>query len=276
AAFEQVSPEVGVLDEAALDAAMADDADQTLSLIADLTAATDPALRRLARELARRIFLDVARTGRATRRAVGTIRRQRYRPDGGDLDIDASIDALVVAQHGADVDELRISGWQRPDLGVCLVVDRSGSMGGQPLATAAIAAAAIVQRARGDYSVAAFSNDVLLVATQHGGRSADQVVDDLLSLRGYGSTDLAAALNAASEQLATSRAARRVAVLLSDCRANVDGDHVAAAECLEELVIIAPASDADEAASYARTVGARLATISGPAELPGVLEELLA
>lgn len=265
-----------MLNEAALDAAMADDADQALALIADLTGATDAALRRQARELARRIFLDVARRGPATRRAVGTIRRQRYRPDGGDMDIDASLDALVLADHGADVDELRIRGWQRPDLGVCLVVDRSGSMGGQPLATAAIAAAAIVERARRDYSVAAFSNEVLLVATQHGERSAAQVVDDLLSLRGFGSTDLAAALRAAGEQLATSRAGRRVVVLLSDCRANVDGDHVAAAQGIDELVIIAPASDADEADAFARTVGARLATISGPSELPGVLDELLA
>ncbi|MGE0000141.1 MAG: hypothetical protein AB7U39_24745, partial [Ilumatobacteraceae bacterium] len=46
--FEQVSPEVGELDEAALDQAMQDDPDQAMALLADLTSATDPKLRELA------------------------------------------------------------------------------------------------------------------------------------------------------------------------------------------------------------------------------------
>ena len=43
--FEQVSPEVGELDEAAMDESMRDDPDETMAMLADLTAATDPKLR---------------------------------------------------------------------------------------------------------------------------------------------------------------------------------------------------------------------------------------
>ncbi len=50
--FEQMSPEVGELDESAVEEGLSDDPDDTLALLADLTGATDPKLRELARRLA--------------------------------------------------------------------------------------------------------------------------------------------------------------------------------------------------------------------------------
>src|SRR6266508_3798029 len=161
--FEQVSPEVGALDEVALRRAMGDDPDETLGLLADLTGATDAALRELARRLAGKLVLDLGRLpGVIKPRGTGRMREQPYRPDGGDLDIDASVDALTPARHGpaVDPDRLRVRGWTRPGTAWCLLVDRSGSMGGKPLATAAVAAAAVAHRGHDDYSVLAFGKDV--------------------------------------------------------------------------------------------------------------------
>ena len=97
----------------------------------------------------------------------------------------------------------------------------------------------------------------------------------MLALRGFGTTDLAGALRVAGAQLQRSRAGRRIAVLLSDCRATVPGDVVAAARALDELCIVAPASDADEARVLAASVGARLATVEGPSEIPDALAMVL-
>ena len=66
-----------------------------------------------------------------------------------------------------------------------------------------------------------------------------------------------------------------MAVLLSDCRATVEGDVEAAARCLEELVIIAPEEDADEARLLSSSVGARLTLISGPSQIPEALARVL-
>jgi hypothetical protein len=93
--FEQISPEVGRLDEAALDEALSEAPDDTLALLADLTSATDPALRELARRLAGQLFLDMARRGPARPRGVGRLDVQPYRPHRGDLDLDASLDGIV-------------------------------------------------------------------------------------------------------------------------------------------------------------------------------------
>lgn len=276
--FDEISPEVGELDEDALSKALDDDPDATLALLADLTGATDPKLRELARRLAGRLFLDVAKRGPATPRGVGRLRTQRYRPDGGDLDVDASLDALVASRAegvAVDPDDLRVRSWSTPGTAICLLVDRSGSMTGRPLATAAVAASAVAWRSPDDYSVLSFGKDVVAAKSQDAVRSNEQVIDSVLALRGFGTTDVAAALTAAADQLSRSKAGRKIAVLLSDCRATAPGDVPAAARRLDELVIVAPESDDAEARQLAEQVGARFATVAGPSDAVAALARVL-
>jgi Mg-chelatase subunit ChlD len=224
------------------------------------------------------LFLDVSRRGPTRPRGIGKMIEQPYRPDAGDLDLDASLDAIVEAGGGrslVDPERLRVRGWARPGTALCLMVDRSGSMGGKPLATSAVAAAAVALRSPRDYSVIAFGKDVIVAKSQDAEKAGERVVNDVLALRGFGTTDLTAALFGAAEQLSRSRAGRKVGILLSDCRSTVDGDPVAAAAMLDELVIIAPQSDSDEATAFARQVGARIATAAGPSSVPEALAEVL-
>jgi Mg-chelatase subunit ChlD len=281
--FEQISPEVGELDEAAVQDGLDQDPDQMMAMLADLTAATDPQLRALAKRLAAQLFLDVSRRGPVTPRGIGKLVSQRYSADGGDLDIDASIEAIALAggvgAHGRrnaiDPDGLRIRGWAKPGTALCLMVDRSGSMGGKPLATSAVAAAAVAWRAPADYSVLAFAKDIVVAKSQDVHKDSERVVNDVLTLRGFGTTDVAGALQVAHLQLMRSKAGRRIAVLLSDCRATVEGDVLVAAAALEELLIIAPTGDSDEAEKLAAAVGAKLRTVAGPGEVAAALSSLL-
>ena len=269
---------MGELDEDALAEALDQDPDDTLALLADLTGATDPALRELARRLAGRLFLDLAKRGPARPRGVGQLRTQRYRPDGGDLDVDASIDALITARStgsAVDPDDLRVRAWSTPGTAICLLVDRSGSMTGRPLATAALTAAAVAWRSPDDYSVLSFGKDVIAAKSQDVAKSNEAVIDAVLALRGFGTTDVAAALAAAGEQLSRSRAGRKIAVLLSDCRATTPGDVIGAARRLDELVIVAPETDAAEAEQLARQAGARFTTVSGPSDAAASLARVL-
>lgn len=275
--FEQISPEVGEIDEAALDEAMRDSPDETLGLLADLTGATDPKLRELARRLAGRIVVDIGNRGRARPRGIGKMTEQPYQPDAGDLDIDASLEVLAESRAGvlAEPERLRVRGWRKPGTALCLVLDRSGSMGGEPLATSAVAVAAVASRNPADYSVVAFSKDVVVTKSQDIPKSPERVINDVLTLRGHGTTDLAGALQVARAQLARSTSGRKVAIVLSDCRATVDGDPIAAARGIDELVVVAPENDADEARAFASSVGARLVTVSGPTDIPAALASAL-
>lgn len=268
---------MGELDEAMVDELMQEKPDEILGLLADLTGATDPRLRALAQRLAGRIMLDLGTRGRTRPRGIGKIVEQPYRPDAGDIDIDASLDAIATARRGAAIDPegLRIRGWSKPGTAFCLLLDRSGSMGGEPLATSAVATAAIASRNPDDYSVIAFSKDVIITKSQDVPKSSERVINDVLTLRGHGTTDLTGALTVAQQQLARSRAGRRVTILLSDCRATVEGNAVAAAQGLEELIVIAPLTDHDEAKAFADSSGAHLLLVGGPSEIPSVLAQAL-
>ena len=276
--FRLLSPESGTLDAAEVAAQAVADPDQTLALLADMAAAADRTLAALAARLAGRLALDLARSGPSSAGGVGRLRPGRADRCFGDVDIDRSLDALVearAAQRAPRLDELWVRRWHRPETAISLIVDRSGSMGGPRLAAAAVAAAACALRAPQEWSALAFGDQVVAIKSADHDRPASAVVDDVLRLRGYGTTDIAAALDAARAQLGRGTARRRVAVLLSDCRATAGADPVTAARRLDELCVIAPAGDAADAEAFASAAGARFATITGVRSIPSAVASVL-
>ncbi len=270
---------MGEINEEALAELVDQDLDHALTLLTEMSSATDRRLAALAARIAGRLVLDVARGGPVGARGVGRMVSSGADRFDGDLDIDRSIDALVAAEAGgisADMADLRVRHWTKPMTALALVVDRSGSMSGQRLATAAVAAAACSYRVPTDWSALVFADRILVLKSQQDAKAAPQVVNSLLRLRGQGTTDLAGALAAAADQLDRSRAKRRVVILLSDCRATTGADPVAVARRLDELAVLAPADDADDAKEFATKVGARFAVINGPAAIPAAVTQVFA
>src|SRR3984957_12540722 len=99
ASFAELSPAVGVLDEEAVQQALAADPG-TFELLALMTTATDERLRAAAIRLSAQIVLDRARSGRPSARGISRLRPARGALDG-DLDIDASIDGVSAARTEA-------------------------------------------------------------------------------------------------------------------------------------------------------------------------------
>ncbi len=257
---------------------MADNPDEALEMLANMTGATDERLRALAQRLAGRLVIDLARSGPPRARGVGKLRRRSAAVADGDIDVESSLDALLESRASGQappLDDIVVREWSRPDTALCLVVDKSGSMGGDRLAAAGLAAAAASFRAPVDHSVLAFSDQVLVIKSQDGARHAEEVVEDIFGLRGHGPTDLDFALASARAQLERSRAKRRLTILLSDCKTTVGADPILAARMLDELAIIAPAEDAEEAEAFAKAVGADLALLEGPSGVPAAFAKLL-
>jgi len=266
-----MSPEVGELDVQSVEHMLTADTDIALSTLSAMASATDERLRALAQQLAARVIVDLAATAASHSRGVGRMRSMPMSGAGGDIDIDGSTEALLTAKaagHPPNVDDLRMHAWTKPDAALAILIDRSGSMTGDRLAIAAVAAAAAAQRTETDYAVIAFSDKAIVVKGIGQPRPVEDVINDVLRLGGFGPTDLSLAFRVAQSQLARSNASRHRTILLSDCRPTEGGPPERQAAALEQLGILAPADDCDDAEALAAAVGARWATLAGPTDVP--------
>ncbi|RBY79956.1 AAA family ATPase [Blastococcus sp. TF02A-26] len=253
--FDEVSPEVGEFDEEAFSALMAQDADAAAALLTDLALATDRELRAAAQRVAARVFVQVGRVGRT--RTRGTRRLVADRRGDGDLDLDRTLDRWDPGRALAPED-LVTRTWTGARRAVCLAVDTSGSMTGLGVAIAAVAAAGVVLTAdeRLQTSVLTFGAQVDVVQRHGQRRAPEDLVQHLVTLRGHGMTDLAAALRAVRGQLLPAVADERVAVLLSDCLHTTGDPPETALGGIDRLHVLCPLPT-PEAEEAARALAAR-------------------
>ena len=224
---------------------MRHDPDAAVALLADMAVATDPSLRAEARRLARRLLPPLGRVGtpqrRGTRRLVA-----RSGVTEGDLDIERTLESSN-GMRPREAGQLVARQFAAAPRAVCLLVDRSGSMSGHAVAIAAVAAAAIVQAAsdRLRCGVIAFAGETIVLRDPRDEAPSERVVEDLLSLRGHGRTDLAGALAAAAAQLEHVQPGGRVAILLSDCVHTKGADPLARAGALDGLHVLGTSAKPD-------------------------------
>ena len=261
--MEQVSPEVGALDEEALAGALHDDLEEGTSLLIDLSRATDPGLRDRARLLAARMVVPAARvTGEAV--PGGSVRLGPVPGEGVDLDLDATLARLAESPH-LEVGDLRWRGWRRPGRAVILLIDASGSVTGRPLTTAVVTAAALAARTGSDdeLAVVAFWSQAVVLRPVRDPAPPAVVIDRMLALRGGDTTDLAGGLRAALAQAGLASALRRDVIVLTDGMANEGDDPLpiasAAAAARTRVHVLALSSAEPEA----REACTRLAAAGG-------------
>ena len=261
-----------------MQATLAERPDAGVALLADLASATDPQLRAQARRLAGRLLPALARVGEARR--VGT---RRLEARAGALEGDLDLERTLERSHGSrprDTAELVARQFAGRRRSVCLLVDRSGSMSGHAVGMAAVAAAAVVQAGgeRLGTGVIAFAAEPLVLSRLRAPRPADAVVDDLLSLRGHGTTDVARALRVAAEELEHAPPGGRTALLLSDCLATAGADPLPAAGALDCLHVLGPSAEPDAVAAgtaLSRRGGGRWLVATSVAELGQALRVAL-
>ncbi len=276
--FEKVSPEVGQLDATVIEQLFEEDPDSTLSLLASISNATDRSLRAAARRLAARLFIELSRRSQVPAQGV---RRLGTSTDwtSGDLDLEATL-ARTNGFLPTNEDELVVRRWVAGQRAICLLVDRSGSMDGHQVALAAIAAVSTVIAAgeRSDVSVLAFNRDVIVLRGQGKFRAITKVLDDVLSLRGKGETDLGLALQAARRQLGRAASNERVVILMSDAKHTAGVDPIQQLKGIDKLHVLGTSAD-DEAVErgvlLARHGGGRYRTCTSVTELGSTLNWLL-
>lgn len=233
---------------------------------------------RRAQEIAARLALRRPRQDAATRRGLGELRSVPYRGTSSDIDLDATLDALVehpVPASGDIVVRERV----RTRRSVVLAVDVSGSMRGERVRTAAAAVGALVaELARDDLAVVAFWSDAVLLAPLGGHASAGEIMERLMRIPARGLTNVAFPLELAARQLTRLPSQEGRLLLLSDCVHNAGPDPRPAAAALPRVDVLLDTSgehDLDVARDIARIGHGQVAVVRGHRDVPAALEALL-
>jgi hypothetical protein len=153
-------------------------------------------------------------------------------------------------------------------------------MSGLAVAIAAVAAAGVVLAAdrRLDPDVIAFGTDVMVLQARDARRAPEELVGDLIGLRGHGLTDLAGGLRAAARALAGEAADERVTILLSDCLPTAGDDPASALTGIDRLHVLCPLPTPESeraAAALARLGGGISQPVGRIAEVAPALSRAL-
>jgi magnesium chelatase subunit D len=98
-------------------------------------------------------------------------------------------------------------------------------------------------------SVIAFASEPMILLDRRTPRSSTAVVDDLLSLRGHGMTNIARALRVAAEQLEPVPVGGRTVLLMSDALHTSGGDPRLAVGGLDCLHVLGTSTEPDAVAA---------------------------
>ncbi|MGY1594687.1 VWA domain-containing protein [Geodermatophilus sp. SYSU D00708] len=280
--FQQVSPQLGELDEEAMAELTARDPDAANRLLTAMGRAFDPALRAAARALACRLPVGTPRAGVPDR--PGTRRVVTRRDEtGSDIDLDATLAARGAEPHWR-AEHLHTRGWRSTGRACVLLVDASGSVAGDELAVAVLTASALAQRMRAgdELGVVAFWSQAVVLRPLSTDPRTDTVIDRLFDLDGGGTTDLDLGLRTAAAQLARSRAAARDVLLLSDGMPTDSPDPLPAAAALARagahLHVLSLSEEPESVAHCAALAAAgdgRVAPLLRPTQAPAAVRALL-
>ena len=163
---------------------------------------------------------------------------------------------------------------------VSRAVDSSGLMNGSAGTIAAVAAAGVVLAGddKLETSVIIFAREVEVLQRHGVRRAAEDLVAQLVTLRGHGMTDLAAALRGARTQLLPAVADQREVLLLSDCLHTTGDPPETALSGIDRVHVLCPlpTPEAEAAArSLAGRAGGTALMVRGLRDLGPALTRLL-
>jgi len=219
---------------------------------------------RRARQIATRLAVPRPRRDATARRGVGELASLRYRGGSDDIDLDRTVEQLILHPLPED-DDIIVRERIRTKRSVLLLVDVSGSMRGERIRTAAATVGALAAELdRDDLGVVAFWSDAAVLSRLGQHVPAQVLLDKMLRIPAKGLTNIAFPLQVAMRELARIPIRDARAVLLSDGVHNAGPDPRPFAARLPRLDVLLDTSgeqDPDLARELARLGHGRLRRI---------------
>lgn len=217
----------------------AKDEDAAMALLGDLwTEAPEEQLRDLTRHLAMKIVITLARRDHAPNPGKGKLRPVRYRFNSDDLDLDRTLEEIAAKAY-PEYDDFWVRERVRARRTYALLLDVSGSMRGAQLMKAALAAGSLARNLHeDDLAVALFWRDAAVIKRATQPKAATQLIDEILSVRARGLTNLRLGLEVGLRELERAATQEKVGIIFTDGISNIGEDPLPMAAKYPRLHVI--------------------------------------
>ena len=270
----------GEKDPAALEQALAGESGDPLEVLGEMADLYDRAdLRALARRLARELVVRVARRNVAGRSGRGRLVSVPYAGQAAELDLDRSLERVLLAPHPADED-LYVLDRRHHRRAYALILDASGSMKGPAIFRAALALATFAARVAPDpFAVVAFWREAAVLKRLHEDVPVDTLLDRVLSLPARGLTDVGLGLRVGLEELEGADTQERTGLLFGDGLQTTGEPAEPIAAAFPTLHVVATGGS-EESLSRCRRLadlgGGRCAQVETASSIPAAINRCLA
>jgi MoxR-like ATPase len=236
-------------------------------------------VHRTAAAIAARLALENPARQRRRRRGGDETVSLPYSGDGGEVDLDHTLDVLA-ERRPLGPEEVLMRERRRTRRQIVLAVDVSGSMRGERLLTAAATVGALSAGLhRDELAVVAFWSDAAVLLRLGERAPLERLVDEILWLDAAGLTNINFPLEFAATELGSATTAEQRVLLLSDCVHNAGADPRGVAATLPRLDVLFDVSgerDSDLANGMAALGRGIVRPIRGHHDVAPALSEIFA
>ena len=238
-AAQEVLTEDEQLDREAFQDLYETDEEAALSLLGDLWPnAAGEEMQELTRKMALKIVIQLARHNPTANPGRGKLRPVRYHFNSDDLDLDRTLEEIAGKPY-PEYDDFWVTERTRARRTYVLLLDVSGSMRGQKMMHAALAAASLARNITDDdFSVVLFWRDAAVVKGVTQQKPFAQLLDDILAARARGLTNLRLGLEVGLRELERTSTQEKVAIAFTDGVHNIGEDPLPIVERYPKLHVI--------------------------------------
>lgn len=201
------------------------------------------------KDLALKMVLNIPKMEKISRNSYGEFAPVEFNFGVDELDIDRTFEKIV-GKEDIEYDDFIVRERVREKRSFVLMLDASGSMKGDNMLRASIAATSLVNNLKkDDYAIIAFSETAKVIKHMNSRKSLREVVDKLFDAFSGNMTNIALGLKFGLDKLYRTTVKKKIGIILTDGEHNQSTDPLVVAKKFPKLSVIGmlpPNKDAED------------------------------